>query len=250
MFYAYFLLINNILYKPNGIKYQYFTFYTVNTASWTDFFFFLMYYLLTIQQMYFRRRNNTVAKISRVLANVPTMCYGNCLLLWNCCPFVFFFGSGGREGEADEQCQRSHEGQQSPRRTVGGWGAGSPDPAQGLPLSKRRGRVLVRTKTKQKNRMQRMLYQWQWCCESVVWKNREVFHTQGWRKFWEVFKFWCLPLKYHLQVGFFMFFLCSSKYLIFIKKHSRFILGSFMQSFQEFVINEITCTSEQHEKWT
>lgn len=112
--------------------------------------FFLMYYLLTIQQMYFRRRNNTVAKISRVLANVPTMCYGNCLLLWNCCPFVFFFGSGGREGEADEQCQRSHEGQQSPRRTVGGWGAGSPDPAQGLPLSKRRGRVLVKTKTKQK----------------------------------------------------------------------------------------------------
>lgn len=112
--------------------------------------FFLMYYLLTIQQMYFRRRNNTVAKISRVLANVPTMCYGNCLLLWNWCPFVFFFGSGGREGEADEQCQRSHEGQQSPRRTVGGWGAGSPDPAQGLPLSKRRGRVLVKTKTKQK----------------------------------------------------------------------------------------------------
>lgn len=43
--------------------------------------FFLMYYLLTIQQMYFRRRNNTVAKISTVLANVPTMCYGNCLLL-------------------------------------------------------------------------------------------------------------------------------------------------------------------------
>lgn len=114
------------------------------------FFFFLMYYLLTIQQMYFRRRNNTVAKISRVLANVPTMCYGNCLLLWNCCPFVFF-GSGGREGEADKQCQRSHEGQQSPRRTVGGWGAGSPDPAQRLPLSKRRGRVLVRTKTKKQN---------------------------------------------------------------------------------------------------
>lgn len=59
--------------------------------------FFLMYYLLTIQQMYFRRRNNTVAKISRVLANVPTMCYGNCLLLWNWCPFVFFLAVVGEK---------------------------------------------------------------------------------------------------------------------------------------------------------
>lgn len=68
-----------------------------STQPAEQIFFFLMYYLLTIQQMYFRRRNNTVAKISRVLANVPTMCYGNCLLLWNWCPFVFFLAVVGEK---------------------------------------------------------------------------------------------------------------------------------------------------------